>query len=317
MSRLGQWEIFKSRSPVREAFFFFGIFFALRCLFRFALSWACELIDMNPQMVVQVLDSNELFVQTVALLAALVGLFQYQKLSWKTDLLQNFFGAQKLTREDWLSTLSGSLLWGFLAASAGVAVSIFLGFSSIQAPIWSLSGVLYMLPALLLRSLLWVLWILAMELSRAALWPLLTSSREDQIPGRLMLITFEAFLLFFAINGEGAVYEQFFLGLVSIWGAAVLLLWFEYSRSQARSLRSTFRRLAFLSGMGVGLFHIYGMPLAGSRYSSLFYLYPGPTRQPTGAMADQGVLGQVVFVLLFVALANALLQKALSRSTRS
>ncbi len=200
---------------------------------------------------------------------------------------------------------------GFLLASAGVAVSVFLGLSQVEAPIGGVWAYIVSLPAVLYSAVLWTLWILVLEYTRKFLGRGLGIDVAREPVGMLMLIVFEGFLIFSVFSGSNTMSEQLVLAIISLWVAATLLL-----AQKVTHAGSGLRRVAFVAGLLVTLVHVYGLPVAGVRNISLVYLFPGTQPQPTGTLADQGVLGQLVFVGLFWIAANALLRKAM-RSRRT
>ena len=205
-------------------------------------------------------------------------------------------------------------LKSFVFVSGLVALSSFLGFAQIERIHWTGVVAWLWLPQALLQATLLVLWVWALEITRRFLWERLVHRSERDLQGRLIVILFEATLLFRLFNNSPFLADQLFLAVVCALVSASLLLWFEAGR---KDWQSDLRRLSFLSGLWVSLFHIYGYERSGSRLFSLAHVFAGPELDPLGGLVRQGVFGQTIFILGGIVLINALLHKSLRPSRLS
>jgi hypothetical protein len=299
MSRRTQSLIWRSlRSPSGEVLLFLASFVGLRFLLRAMVGAICHLVGFSEALSLQIIENNELSIQCLSWLGAALVLRQVQHRPLK------HWGLPSLRQV--AEAFPNPFFGGFLLASLGVALSVFLGLSKVEAPVGGLWTYIVGLPAVLYSAVLWTLWLLVLEYTRRFLSRGLDIDLAREPVGLLMLIAFEGFLIFSVFNGSSGIVEQLVLASVALWIASTLLLAQKAGRPGA-----SLRRVGFIAGLLVTLVHVYGLPVAGVRHVSLVYLFPGTHPQPTGSLAEQGVLGQVLFVALFWIAANALLRKTL------
>jgi hypothetical protein len=304
---------------------------ALAFLFIFATTkWLCELLwgaqaaffGIDGLKLSLLLLDNQMILQLFCLSTSL--LLTGWILDGKTELLNSI-----RTPLSWGLSRIGTyaqVFWngafrGFLVASAFVAVSIFLGFSTLEGPrLQSLRIADLFELAYLFQVIEFVLWLWAVEGARNFLWNQLKidtqTFHESQLRSslkRLIVVSFEASLIFGLFNASDAPLEKAFVALVSLLIAAAGTLWFELHRHQKiPHMLSLAKRLGLLCGVGVSLFHSYGQALGASRRASILHLFPGSVLDPTKIIAVQGALGQCLFILVLVYFINRLTKQSLT-----
>jgi hypothetical protein len=316
MSRKLQW-FFGSlpSTPLIQVAGFFLSFLVLRTLLLWGIALGLEFAGHNPAVASQISESNEIFVQTLALLMALWINFRKEAFSRRVFIWELLGESRRSLAQPriWLSTALEPLFWGFAVASLGVALSLFLGLLKLESGLGALWT--YLLPLVSLRILMIVAWIFVLELTRLKLSRILAPQEGHDLVGSSALILFEGFLIYSALStGSGAV-EQALMGLVALWFASILSCWTVLSRS---TMMGAWKRFCWLSSFTVSLVCLYGFPLSWGRVASLTSVHAGNFQLRNLSFDAPSILGQLSFVLIFTVAGVLMLRRvqSLSRSDR-
>jgi hypothetical protein len=309
--------------PVRilETLVFLGAFLVIILGASVALQGLASVFGLSSFEAERVLVDNELVLQILALsvagIALMVARHRLRGESWRALGAELWTAIPRGRREEaWNMTLS-SALRAFLAVSVIVAVSVFLGFGQIEFGVWQSWDAVFRLFAALPDVALLFVWLFLLDAVRNMLWRGLVGQgpQRGSLQNRLLIVAFEACVLFRFFNGSPHLVDQLFTALVCALLSSAFLLWLEFARASRLGWREDVKRLAFQAGLWGTIFHVYGYPRAGNRASSLLHVFAGGSSEPLGSLGTNGVIGQALFVLLLVVCVNALLQRAL-RLTR-
>ena len=298
-------------APFFPVYAFFLTFFVLKAVFSYGFAGALFLAGYLPPANTQVLENNEVFIQTLSLVIALWGVLGRGSRGARATL-REFLGESILRWPSpmlWVSESLNPILRGFVVASLGVLVMLLSGFLILEGQLSVMS--LFMLPAIALRAALLVLWVAVLELTRLKLSRLLAHSGLFEVVGLMVLTVFEAYLLYSVLKIEGAPLEQAFMGLVALWWASLLGVWTLVS---GRDVMSSWKRVCVVASLLVSLTCVYGFPLAWGRVASLTSVYPGPNPWAQSVLPSPGLLGQWSFILIFSAFFAGLLRRVLTQT---
>lgn len=296
-----RWQAFLERSSLKQVLLFVSIFFGLHYLLQVTLGFILQAFGIHPLAVREVLNDNEVAIQLSSLISAC---YAVQRLYRAPAFLRDFL---------WGDYLSG--FWrGFMLASAGVAVSLFLGFAAIESSQVDFGALWQLFPGLLLQITLLMAWFFAVEWMRLVLSWLVVNRDPRILRGRLVIIAIEAFLYFQLLGDFGPSSEQLALAAVCFLAAASSYLWFEFERWDAKRLRhARMLRIGWQAGFWVTLLHIYGQRIGNFKGFSIMHLFDGPLPFLKSVLPTENSASQVFAVLGLIVLTNTLLQKVLAR----
>jgi hypothetical protein len=299
-------------SSLFQVFGFFAVFYLLRIGLSFLLAWLLRLGGFSAAESFQVLENNEIFIQTLCLLAGLWVIFREAGRSPRKFLLSELLGDfQKPWPRGrvWMASALEPWFWGFFWASVGVALALLSGFLRIEG---GLAGAywLYLLPMIFLRALGIFFWIFALELMRLKMSRLLAPGRDGDFVGNVALVIFEGSLLYSVFHTEAAPLQQALMVLVAAWMAALLSLWTMQTR---HSLLASWQRVCWLSSFVIALLCFYGFPLSWGRVASLASLHEGESPWALLLMPAPTLLGQWSFIFIFSVLGCFLLRRVQRR----
>lgn len=301
-------------APLFPVYTFFITFFVLKVLLSSLLRGALFVAGYLPLSATQIVENNEVIIQTLALVLALWAVFARSNLGGtRRATLREFLGESLLRwpRPDvWFAESLRPLLVGFSIASLGVLLLLVSGFLRIEGHLSA--GSLYILPVVALRGALLILWIGVLELTRLKLSRLLLRSGLFEVVGLLALAIFEGYLLYSVLKTSGGALEQAFMGLVALWLAALLSAWTLLSGSE---VMASWRRVCVIASLVVSLTCIYGFPLSWGRVASLTSVYEGPHPWAHGVLQSPSLLGQWSFILIFTVFFGILLRRVLTQTS--
>jgi hypothetical protein len=300
-------------APFFPVYAFFLIFFVLKALVSYILKGALFLGGHPALSAAQIVENNEVFIQTLTLVVALWAVFaRRSSRDAKAVTLREFLG-ESLRKwpspKLWVEEALRPLLTGFSVASLGVLLLLLSGFLSIEGQLGR--GSLFLLPVIGLRASLLVLWVGALELTRLKLSRLLARSGLFEVVGLLALAIFEGYLLYAVLKTTGGALEQAFMGLVALWWAALLTAWTLVSD---RTVMASWRRVCLVASLVVTLTCVYGFPLSWGRVASLTSIYEGPHPWSHLVLQSPSVLGQWSFILIFTVFFALLLRRVLTQA---
>jgi hypothetical protein len=298
-------------APFFSVYAFFLTFFVVRAALSYGLAGALFVGGYLPPSNTQIVENNEVFIQTLALVLALWGVLGRRANGSRTSL-REFLGESLLRWPSpavWVSESLRPILTGFGVASLGVLLLLLSGFISLEGHLSLMS--VYMLPVIALRGALLVLWVASLELTRLKLSRLLARSGLFEVVGLLALTVFEGYLLYSVLRTAGGPLEQAFMGLVALWWAALLGAWTLVS---GRDVMSSWKRVCTVAALVLSLTCVYGFPLAWGRVASLTSVYAGPHPWAQSVLSSPGLLGQWSFILIFSAFFAVLLRRVLTQT---
>jgi len=309
MSRKLQW-LFGGiqSSPLFQVFGFFGVFYLLRSSFAFLMNFLLPLWGYSPQASLQIVENNEIFIQTFSLLAGLWIVFREKGRSTRKFLLWELLGEPEQhwpAAKVWLASSMSPLLWGFFWASLGVALSLVSGFSRIEGGIAGAYW-FYLIPMILLRAFGIFFWVFALELTRLKMSRVLSPGRDGGFVGNVALVLFEGSLLYSVFHTAASPMQQVLMVIVATWMASLLGLWTLQTRF---SVLASWRRICWVSAFTVTLVCFYGFPLSWGRVASLTTLYSGESQLALDWMPLPTFLGQWSFIAIFTVFAWILLRR--------
>lgn len=264
-----------------------------------------------------VASDNELILQVISLLIAFYALHRERGIrapwaSFRALWPRPRWGAEVTAQ--WVST---GLVKGFLGASALVSASLFLGFSTVEWPVWSWAWVWNFLPPMLMESFGLVLWVVLFDNTLRFLDECLhAGSQKKRFEGQLLTMVVGAHLLFRILNGSPHLFDRAFTALFAALVSSAYLLWIESSSllhgSQERAMCL---RLSFVMGFLLSWVHLYEQVLGGTRSLSVLTVLEGPVLEPTGSLANAGLVGECLALLACVVGINHLLRRVLKQGT--
>jgi|GEM_PF-2205248 len=285
-------------APFFSVYAFFLTYFVLKLSLGFFFEAALFLGGYQPPSPKQIVENNEVFIQSLALVTALWGVFARGPGAGSRRVSMREFLGESLFRwpspDVWLAESLRPILSGFVIASFGVLLLLLTGFISIEGQLGL--GSLILLPVIALRAALLVMWVALLELMRLKLSRLLARSGLFEVVGLLALVIFEGYLLYSVLKTSGDSLEQAFMGLVALWWAGLLAAWTLIS---GREVMASWRRVCIVSSLLVSLTCIYGFPLSWGRVASLTSVYPGPHPMADFVLQSPSLLGQWSFILIF------------------
>lgn len=311
---------------ITEILVFLGVFLVISQGASFAMESFTSLFGLAASDAQRILAENELFLQFLALGVAGIALIVARR--WARVQGWPRLSAGEIRFEFWTAIPEGrseeawnlgisSALTALIAVSVAVAVSCFLGFAQLEFGVWdSWSGNLGRLVRAMPDVGLLFVWIAVLDGVRSVLWRGLIQEDPEggSLQNRLLIVGFEAYVLFRFFNGSPHMVDRVFTSLVCSLIAATFLFWHEFARTRAHGWREDVKRLAFQLGLWGTVFHVYGYPRAGLRTPSVAHVFPGGLSEPLGNLGTNGVLGQALFVLMLVVLVNTLLQRVLRQA---
>jgi len=302
-------------APLFPVYTFFMTFFVLKLLLSYLLEGALFLAGYIPPSPSQIVENNEVFIQTLALVMALWAVFARTSLAGVRRVSVREFLGESLLRWPrpavWFAESLRPILIGFSIASLGVLLLLLSGFLRIEGQLSR--GSFFILPVVALRAALLVSWVGVLELTRLKLSRLLLRSGFFEVVGLLALAIFEGYLLYSVLKTSGGALEQAFMGLVALWWAALLTAWTLLSGSE---VMASWRRVCVVASLVVSLTCIYGFPLSWGRVASLTSVYEGPHPWAHGVLQSPSLLGQWSFILIFTVFFGVLLRRVLTQSPR-
>lgn len=301
--------------PDRDFLIFLGTYLSAKTLFQFALARLIAFVGASPLAVDAIVAENEVPLQLFSMLIALLAVFKVRR---ESHLRESLLRLPHLPPDTLVNLIASKALKGFLWASLGVAASVFIGYVELEWPRWDFRGLWALAPALVFQSLGLLAWVLVFDRSyRFLLDSLLNRHRSRGVELRLLVAAMGASQLFFILNGSPHALDQMFTGLLAALISGSYLLWIEAGpRIYGQVDRAMIARTAGVAGFLLPLVHLYGLELGGNRGASLMNLFQGPLPEPTGSLANAGLAGNTVLLLLGIFLVNVLLQRVLRASSR-
>lgn len=303
----------RSPSPAADLVRFFASATIVYCGATQAFSKFCSMIGAPQEALQEILRENEMGLQSFSIFIALYVCYRARTGGRLSGFVRTLLPNLRITNEAALDAASRGLFRGFLAASAGVAFSLFLGFATLEGPRWEGAAVLEILPSLIVQAAGLVVWILLTDRAVDFLWRGLTAYGRN-LPRAILVgsLAFAAYRIFVGPMDGLGTWEQAFPGLVTILASAAYLVWYEAGRKLHGSpIRAWLVRFSTLSGFFLAWIHVYGKEVGGTRALSLMNLFEGPV-----AVADLpggAVVGDVPLVLTLVLAVNVLLRRVLVR----
>ncbi|MEO5667906.1 MAG: hypothetical protein ABIR96_07605 [Bdellovibrionota bacterium] len=303
-------------APFFPVYRFFLIFFVLKLVLAFLMEGAFFLGGYAASSSTQIVENNEVLIQSLALVIALWGVFaRGPGASSRHVSLREFLGESMHkwpAPSFWVAESLSPIMLGFGIASFSVLLLLLSGFLSIEGHL-SLASLLIM-PAIVLRAALLVLWIALLELTRLKLSRLLVRSGLFEVVGLLALVIFEGYLLYSVMKTSGGALEQAFMGLVALWWSALLATWTLIS---GKTVLASWRRVCIVASLVVSLTCVYGFPLSWGRVASLTSVYEGPHPWSRVVLQSPSLLGQWSLILIFTAFFAAMLRRVLTQASDS
>ncbi len=264
--------------------------------------------DSEP-LLEQVLNDNDIGLSALAMALAVYAVCLTEKLSFYQTLLP----WKKLNIIETLSYTLQSVCSGFLTATIGIAFSIFFGFLALNAPRLEVQSLYNIAPSLLIQVFTFVFWLLIIEASRRLLWrQLLGSQQKPHIFERLLIVGFETFILFKSLSSSPHLSDQVLSILICLSLSLWHLIWMESESglyTENRQGIGSIVRSGLQFGFLGGLYFVYGQWRAGAKSTAVFDLIEGPNNPYGLSLLKQGIVGQLVFILLILFLSNAMLYR--------
>lgn len=300
------------RAPLFSVYTFFVIFFVLNFLLSLLMESALFFSGHLPEASKQIAENNEVFIQTLALLIALWGVFTRTSSGIsKRVLLRDFLGESRLTwpaTQVWISESLKPLLGGFVIASLGLLLLLLSGFLTLEGNLSASSFLL--VPTIALRAAMLLLWVGVLELTRLKLSRLLVRTGVFEVVGLMALVIFEGYLIYSVMKTSGGPVERAFMALVALWWASLLSTWTLLTRG---SVMASWKRICGIASFVVSVTCIYGFPLSWGRVASLTSVYEGPHPWSGVVLESPGILGQWSFILIFTGCFALLLRRVLTQ----
>jgi hypothetical protein len=316
----------ESSAPVtrlKQLLFYLAVFFAVRAFTTLTLQLIAIAWGLPQSFITELLSENEVGIQALALLSAAFAGYRYKDGVGAAEFFKKLLPwsrpGRALTPGRVIDLCTDNALKGFLLASVGMAVSVFLGLVRFDRMLWDLTTFLSLLPLSLLQALVFTAWILGLELSRRFLLRTLAESQPaEALMGRWMLVAFEAHLWFLALDQGVTLSQRLIVIALCALLSASLLFWTEQGLSRPQDeWRLSTRRATLLLGFWIGLFHVYGYSLANYHGFSLVYSLAGPASLVRGWGTNAPLFSFAVLMLLLVWFSNASLRKEALRLMRS
>lgn len=300
-------------SSLYRLYLYFLVFFGLKFGALWLLQNGLVLFGLSSADAVQVFDNSELFLQSFCLLLSLWLVFWKASPGALRHPLGSFLGAPRsksyLVRR-YVTEAMGPLRKAFAVASVGVLLLLVLGGYRLEGPILGISWMGVWAPAWILEGMLLALWVLVLEIQRQALLTLFlprkTPRAEPSFVGRLILIFFESFLIFSIFakpeqSGSGLA----LLGLSSLWLAVGMQVWAMYRSGRPFA---AWKRVVGLSAFLWTLTGLFGLPVGGQRFVSLYSVFPSEGAW-LPALSELSFLENPLFLLLLVAFFGLMLRR--------
>lgn len=295
---------------------FLGSYLLMKALGAFALGELVSYLGASDAAIEVIVADNEMTLQSFSLFGALWATFKIQQKGSFLQFLRSLWPRVPFTPDVASWIMSASVFKGFLVSSCLVAMSLFLGFVKVEWPHWDMAQLWVFAPTFIGQVFGLALWLFLFDRSLIFMWKLLVLRGSRPLETRLVLVALGAYQLFRILNGSPHLFDQFFTVLVSALAAGAYLLWFESSQLvHGNRDRAMLVRLFSVMGFLTSLVHVYGQVLGGgTRTMSVVTVFQGPISEPTGSLANAGIVGQSLLVLFLVVAVNFLLQRVLRRS---
>lgn len=282
------------------------------------LSLAFTLSGRGEGFSAQVIENNEIFIQSISLLLGIWLVFgKASSGALKAsigDSLGFADGSTTLKFRRLLTEALGPAAKAFSLASIGVALCLSFGLFRLEGPVLDLSWIGVWSPLWLLRAFSFFLWVLVLEMTRHHLMKALLFERGTELIGRMALILFEGYLIFKVFRLPGETLEQGLVAAVSIWVAALMQIWTGY---RVRSRLAAWKRTIALSIFLITIFGVYGLPFSWGRSVSLYSALSGGDELGSVAMGlliEPYLLGNVIFIGMLTLLSCFMLRRVHSRT---
>ena len=307
----------RTQSRIQEFLIFAGTYLGSRVVSSLAFGAWIRSLGASRAGVELVLSENEMILQVFSLLIAFYVLSRRHGVNSPWAFLKGLFPPSRMGAETTSSWIVAGALRGFLAASTLVSLSLFLGFSTVEWPVWSWSWVASLLPLILMESFGLLLWILLLDKTLLFLRSSLHfQSRPRRLETDLLIVALGAHLLFRVLNGSPHLFDRVFTGLFCALLSSCYLLWIDSSPFlHGGEERGRWIRLSIVSGFLLSWVHLYGQILGGTRSLSVLAVFEGPVLEPMGSLAHAGLVGECLVLLGAVVAVNLLLQRVLRRES--